>query len=429
MVASNNAQPAAAASHTDTIAVIAAESSLLPNELHALGATIADAAGIDSANFLVVDGAQPSANAASVWPRVAARVRQGATCLILGANDDSLATLNTLLPRPVQLTDRRSTSLLVTSPDPLTAGMDNSDFYFTEMGDGPVIRHGLAGPLVTGGRTLLAACPTDWSRWNNRPEPIKTAATLRSEREAKPSGAALVEAKQGSGRYMLTTIDLGQASMPVAETVVRMMTNAGVRFQPTSSDDSAAFDTVGRLSRSLACGRFGGNDVAALYDTDNIGINAALKPITGAETAGRKWTVMTAAKNGVFDFHQPVLTGPEDNAAVYLSFWIWSPRPLDNLLVEPNMPRLDLLMGSDDGCQVWLNSRRIKEERGTHPLTPDSIVAEALPLQRNWNHFIVKVVQGGGEWSYAARLRCSDARFLLSLRSSVTSPDEKGSAQ
>lgn len=79
-------------------------------------------------------------------------------------------------------------------------------------------------------------------------------------------------------------------------------------------------------------------------------------------------------------------------------------------------------MGSDDGCQVWLNSHLLREDRGVHPLTPDSIVAPAVPLQQGWNHFIVKVVQGGGEWGFEARFHCSDAHFLLRVRSSILPP-------
>lgn len=408
----------------DAIAVLAAESSLLPNQLQALGATIAENSDPAKANFIVIDGIAPPANLQSeLGPRVTARVREGATCLVLGVSGSSLSIINSLLPQPAELTTYQTTSLLIQSADPLVTDMNNADFYFTESGGGPVIRNGLAGPLVRSGRVILAACPTDWKRWNNQPEPIKTAATVRSEREAKQSGAALVEAKAGAGRYLVTTIDLSNPSMNVLETLTRMMRGGGVRFQARKNDTTSAFDNIGRLYRVLACGRFPGANPMALYETDHVGIKAELRPDIGTKTAGQEWIRLEAGGNGAFDFRKAPLKGPEVNAAVYLSFWVWSPRPLDNLLVEPNLPRLDLLMGSDDGCQVWLNSRLIQQDRGIHPMVPDSIVAEGLPLQRGWNHFVVKVVQGEGEWSYAARLRSSDARFLLSLRSSATAPD------
>ena len=58
----------------------------------------------------------------------------------------------------------------------------------------------LAGPLADAGQALVVPCPADWRRWNFQAEPIKTAALLRSEREAKPGGAAIVRFGQGKGQ-------------------------------------------------------------------------------------------------------------------------------------------------------------------------------------------------------------------------------------
>ena len=101
---------------------------------------------------------------------------------------------------------------------------------------------------------------------------------------------------------------------------------------------------------------------------------------------------------------------------------MWSPRALDNLLLEPNLPRLDLLAGADDGCQIYLNGKIIQQDRGTHPLVAGSIVCPSLPLQRGWNRFVVKVVQQGGEWAFRADLRCTDPLFQSQLKSSIVEP-------
>ena len=53
------------------------------------------------------------------------------------------------------------------------------------------------------------------------------------------------------------------------------------------------------------------------------------------------------------------LMGPQENSVVYMSFWIYSPRSLVNLLAEPDMPRLDMLIGADNGYQVFLNNKQI----------------------------------------------------------------------
>lgn len=406
------------------IAVLGEAQSVLTNTLKAFGATVVGPEKLTTASFIVIDGAAPPKEAATLKTQLAERVKQGATCLVIGPRSETLEAVNALLPRPLALTGRRASSLLVASPDTLTAGLDNSDFYFTESGSGPIIRHGLTGPLTTGARVILTASPTDWSRWNNVAEPIKTAATLRSERETKPAGAALIEVKDGRGRYLVSSIDLIGASTEALETVTTMLARGGVRFGARQTDSNAAIDFVGRLQQALVLGSFEG-PVESLYTTDHIGITGKLAPAPGTVTAGKTWKPVSAGKNGVFNLRAASLAGATDNAAAYLSFYVWSPRALDNLLIEPNMPKLDLLMGSDDGCQVWLNGKLVSEDRNVHPVTPDAIVASTLPLQRGWNHFLVKVVQGGGEWGYTARFRSTDANFLFNLRSSITAPENK----
>ena len=413
----------ASASNIAQIVVLAAQKSLLPVRLNSLGATIATPDAAADPQYIVIDGAAPPTDP-QLRGRISQWVKNGATCLVIDPEDATIDQVNALLPLSLNLTSRTASSLLIKKADPMTAGMDNGDFYFTETLSGPVIRHGLEGPLVDAGSVILDACPADWRKWNNAPETMKTAAVLRSEREAKPAGAALVSLPQGSGRYLVTTIDLQSNSTKVFDTLKQMMANTGVIFTERKTDSEAAFDMFGRLHQALACGRFGETSVPVAYDTDDIGINQNLKAQVGSKSGGLDWRAVKAGDDSTFDFLKLGLPGPSETASSYLSFWIWSPRPLDNILVEPNMPKLDLLMGSDDGCQVWLNSKLIKEDRGTHPLTPDSLVCDSLPLQRGWNHFVVKVVQGGGQWQYEARLQCSAPEFLEELKSSMDPPQE-----
>ena len=401
-----------------TVAVLAAPGADLPATLQAMGMTLAAPDALNTAEFIVVDGAHPPQKKSAA--ALARRVQGGATVLVWGVDPATLPALNALLPLPIRLTDRAAASLLVQSPDPLLAGLDDGDFYLTESQPAPMIQHGLAGPFVAGGRTLLAACPADWRRWNGRAEPVKTAALLRSEREAKPTGAALVEYRSGAGRILVTSFV--PASRGGYALWKRLLTNAGVVLTERKAAPDQAFDEFGHLTSALVCGSFGAATAAAAYDEDNIGIGAALHPKPGDTSGGLEWRAKPADDEGVLDFKKMGLPGPMENAAVYLSFWVWSPRPLDDLLVEPNLPKLALRFGSDDGCQVWLNSKRIQEDRGMHPYTPDEFTADALPLARGWNHFIVKVVQGTGEWQFGAHLTCSDPAFLGQIRTSVTDP-------
>jgi beta-galactosidase len=400
------------------VLVLAGPTSPLASRLTALGATVIDDVGTETPGLIIVDGADPAAGDPAFKSRLLKWVNGGATCLVLGPSDQSLTKLNALLPKPIALTDRHASSLIVDHRDPLIAGMDDGDFYFTETVSGDISRNGLTGPFVEHGVVVLEACPADWRRWNNRPESMKTAAILRSEREAKPAGASMVAYGVGRGQFVVSTLDLESAGADVYSLLKRMMENAGVAFAEQPVDSDAAFDTFGHLRQAAVCGRFPAASTNTAYDIDNIGVETVPGKI-GESSNGREWKRAEAGVDGAFDFLKLDLPGPTENAAVYLSFWVWSPRPLDNLLIEPNMPKLDLLMGSDDGCQVWLNGKLVKEDRGIHPVTADSIVAENLPLQRGWNHFLVKVVQATGGWGYQARLRCSDPKFLLALKTSI----------
>ncbi|MDR0865495.1 MAG: glycoside hydrolase family 2 [Candidatus Symbiothrix sp.] len=57
-------------------------------------------------------------------------------------------------------------------------------------------------------------------------------------------------------------------------------------------------------------------------------------------------------------------------------FWIWSPRPLDNLLLEPDMPKLNLKGFDAKKQEVFLNKILLSS-------------LEELPLKHGWNHFTI----------------------------------------
>ncbi|MCU0858328.1 MAG: hypothetical protein MUC65_07990 [Pontiellaceae bacterium] len=108
-----------------------------------------------------------------------------------------------------------------------------------------------------------------------------------------------------------------------------------------------------------------------------------------------------------------------------MSFWLWSPRSLDDLLVEPDMPKLDLIAGADDAHKIWLNGKLISEKKRTGPMIPGDIECKALPLKQGWNHFLIKVIQGGGNWQFSAQLKCTDFEFFSRLKADVVNPDQK----
>jgi len=71
-----------------------------------------------------------------------------------------------------------------------------------------------------------------------------------------------------------------------------------------------------------------------------------------------------------------------------------------------------LLVGSDDGVKIWLNGRVVHANNAVRPCAPDQDKAP-IQLKQGSNTLLVKVTQGGGEWSVCVRLRSPDGNNLL----------------
>jgi hypothetical protein len=85
-------------------------------------------------------------------------------------------------------------------------------------------------------------------------------------------------------------------------------------------------------------------------------------------------------------------------------FWVLSPRSLDDLLSEPNIPVVNLEIKTGD--EVQLNDALILRGKGT---------ARALRLRQGWNHFVVK-------GSVTGKLTCNQTDFLKDLDSAFDRP-------
>jgi beta-galactosidase len=131
-----------------------------------------------------------------------------------------------------------------------------------------------------------------------------------------------------------------------------------------------------------------------------------------------RWVTLSAGATGFNLTGQP-LSGSPDNSVVYLSFWVQSPRALDNLLIEPNIPKLDFVFESKDAVKLFLNGKSVF----AHSTGGGIAVASGLPLQQGWNHFLMKLVHANGDDIFSARLKSSDPAFLDTLHSALQEPD------
>ena len=361
-----------------------------------------------SPDLLFLDGRTPPDGAAHA--AIDAVLEKGGTVVVWGVASKTLPQLNALLPAPVEVTARQSSSLLPVTASPVTAGLKPSDLYFSESSPQIILDGGLSGPLVKQGTVLLEAANTDWLKWNKEAEYAKTAMVVRSEQESKPSGVAIVEVKQGSGRLLLINVP---AWSPVYKAQLmdrRLLENLGVVLS-AQVDVGEPFLRNGTLVRTLAAGHF---NAAANPDVDPADRN---KFRDNERVQDLRWVSLRADATG-FNLSAPPLSGASDNSVVYLSFWVQSPRSLDNLLIEPNVPKLDLALETKDAVELFLNGKSFL----AHPAGGEKAVASGLPLQQGWNHFLVKLVHKSGDDAFAAKLTSSDAAFLDALHSSLQKP-------
>ena len=82
-----------------------------------------------------------------------------------------------------------------------------------------------------------------------------------------------------------------------------------------------------------------------------------------------------------------------------------------------------LELGSDDGAKVWLNGQQVFAVNKIRPLRPASDSVK-VQLKAGWNTLLLKVTQGGGQWSACARLRTPDGAGPLAGLKFASTPQK-----
>jgi beta-galactosidase len=392
------------------IHLLAGARSTLARDLKRTGVPVDKTDNMVVPDLLLIDGAHPpAADAKAVIEKVYAK---GGTVFVWGTAADQLTALNQLLPAPLTLTSRAASSLLTVKQNTVVAGITAPELYFSELRPAEIITQGLAGALVKQSDVLLEACNTDWLLWNKQPEYAKTAMVYRSERETKASGVALIEKKMGNGRLLVTTLPAAPRLAKAEKAIRKILANIGVTLG-TGSDAGKPLLKGGDIVRVLLCGSF---PIASMQEgTEKNWIDPAAGESIRANTKleGKAWN-LSFNESGLFDITKEKIDGPRYNATAYMSFWVSSPRNLDDLLIEPNIPVVNMEIASDDAAQVWLNGKKI--------INNGQGKAEALKLHQGWNHFLIKVIQTGGGWQFSGRLTCNQPEFLAELESALEKP-------
>ena len=381
--------------------ILASDESSLKEQWRELGIPLDTITKKSIPSLLIVDGNYPPTGS-SAKQSIDACLNNGGTVVIWGVSPESKNRLNELLPYSLELTGRKATSLVKRTDDPFIGALNNKDFYFTEITRQPVMQYGLAGEIVKRGKVILEACNTDWSRWNSRPEYLKTAAVYRSEREAKPEGAALIKVQSGKGQLYVTSIDLLNLKSE-GETLLRtLLANLGLTVRDIPFNTRRAFASDGNLERAVYLN--GRNE-----DEDKILSMDNLQFITQYESEN-----IEPAQTGMQGFinlsRLPDVR--QEDKTVYLSCWIFSPRSLINLLVEPDMPKLSMVVEGQTGIKISLNGK---------PIPMNGKKLENMPLEKGWNHVLLQFEreEQSRNWQVKVQLESDNPAFFQQIKSSV----------
>lgn len=358
------------------------------------------------ASVLVIDGLFPAEGDAAIKLKNEV-LKNGGTILIWGISELSNVQVNSFLPQPISLTQRKSTSFLTCGEDPILGNINDADFYFTELSDIPVARYGLTGAFIEQAKTLLTASNTDWSVWNKQAEYLKTGALTRSEREAKPVGTALVYAPAGQGGIYVMALDPRMIYKAAPNMVKKILTNLGVSAENGSAAERNILSSNGFLNKILFLDPF---DVSRNGENESIAkknlegrTNTDFMP--GAQIKGHTWKLIHANAEQQLN---PVNHLAAEKAVGYYSFWVYSPRSLSNLLLEPDMPKINLDLKTANESELYLNGKLlpIKQASSTEK------AYHAIPLEKGWNHITIRSVANTADWKINVRISSDNKDFL-----------------
>ena len=103
-----------------------------------------------------------------------------------------------------------------------------------------------------------------------------------------------------------------------------------------------------------------------------------------------------------------------------LDTYVFSPRPLNDLLIEPNMPKLTLVVKTKK-CQLSINDEvYAAAEKNRYEVT-----YKELPLLQGWNKISIAIGENDKN-EFSGSFRCDNRNeFLPSLKASFVNPEAK----
>lgn len=375
----------------------------------------------DARNQLIlVDGGHPPAENPVLIESLRSAIEKGSSLLVWGAADVSIDFIDAVTNSKIEFYERNASSYIVSSQHPILNGQSNASLYFTEITKNPISTKTIGGRWTGNANVILEACNTDWRKWNYQPENVKTAMVYRAEQEAKPTGNVIVSQKMCSGEIIVSTVDFFDVGDQTRFLVRSMISHLGGTFRGTGRDVPYAIDKEGVLRNANFYGsvKNDSREIELVFDYDPLSAEEFMQVEIGTLTKGIYWDILSSGDDGVFNFLQENLKH-KNHASVYLGFWMYSPRSLTDLLIEPDMPRLDMHMGVDDAVAVNINGELIIDYLRESAFIEDELTYEGVPLEKGWNHILIKVGQGTGDWKCRVRFTSTVPGFLDEIKTAV----------
>ncbi|MGB4415510.1 MAG: sugar-binding domain-containing protein [Paludibacter sp.] len=409
----------------DVTVVVGNGRSELKKDMENIGLTVNDIgkAKLTANSLVIVDGTNPPEDE-KIQQMVRNAITTGSKVLVWGVDPSSLIVLNKILPYQLELGERKANSFIKMKDVAILQGLNNAEFYFSELllREKTAMNYGLTGDFAQKATTILAASGTNWQKWNYQAETTKTANVFRSELETHGPETAIAELNERNAHIVILALDFSHLREE-SELIIRvMLSNLGAAFDNDKTSGVKAIDNDGRLQTALICGSFnsGSKSLSEMLNYPFISNEKELKPLLGTISGNCHWVLANAKKEGIIDIRNTQIADSKENATVYISFWVLSPRSLINLLAEPDMPKLDMFIGTEKGFAVFVNGNHIVSKE-CERFAPDSNKIENLPLEKGWNHFLIKAVKGSGEgsWNFNLRLQSNSIEYMKQILSTV----------
>ncbi len=135
-------------------------------------------------------------------------------------------------------------------------------------------------------------------------------------------------------------------------------------------------------------GPFARQDAAPRIDPADVDFTRALEGLAGREVA---WIDHIAQANGFVDLEKQIDDVTESEVFAYTT------------VTSPRARTAQFRLGSDDQCSVWINGEMHHDFQGVRAFTADADRFEA-PLVSGSNTILLRVGNGGGQWSFALRM-------------------------